>query len=177
MHTHTRFTSPRRAGRGRVRGPLRDSERYGFSSERPSTPPHPDPLPACGEREWRETIVRFSEAYCVGPSWQDCGAVGESRCQVGTSHFEQAASERPSASDETMARKGRTSSRTRRSPLPGNFVRILNTPHAPYYSALARDCDLLAAPGGGERLAAGFLLSYASIEIEVSKDKRKRTWR
>jgi len=52
----------------------------------------------------------FAESYPVGPSWQDCGAAGESWRQVGTSHFEQAASESPSASNETAAmrnRKGR----------------------------------------------------------------------
>jgi hypothetical protein len=91
----------------------------------------------------------FAKAYCVGPSWQDCGAVGESWRQVGTSHFEQAASESPSASDETMVRKGRMKSRTRRSPLPRTFVRILSTPYTPYYSAMAHDCDLLAAPARG----------------------------
>jgi hypothetical protein len=38
-----------RSSEARVRGPLRDSEHR--KSERPSTPPHPDLLPACGEKE------------------------------------------------------------------------------------------------------------------------------
>jgi hypothetical protein len=45
------YLSPRRGERSseaRVRGPLRDSEHR--KSERPSTPPHPDLLPACGEK-------------------------------------------------------------------------------------------------------------------------------
>jgi hypothetical protein len=107
--------------------------------------------------------LRFlQKPYWLGPSWQDCGAVGESRCQVGTSHFEQAASERPSASDETMARKGRTRSSTRRWPLPRNFVRILSTPYAPYYSEMARDCDLLAAPArsGAPRRRLSIILCF-----------------
>ena len=55
-------------------------------------------------------IVGLAQAYCAGPSWQDCGAVGVSWRQVGTSHFEQAASENPSTSDKAVtmrSRKGR----------------------------------------------------------------------
>ena len=100
--------------------------------------------------------------YPVGPSWQDCGAVGESWRQVGTSHFEQAASESPSASEETIAIR----SRTPRSALPRTFVRILSTPYAPYYSAMAHNCDLLAARLGREGFAAGLPLSYAATEFK-----------
>jgi hypothetical protein len=115
-------------------------------------------------------IAFFAKPYWLGPSWQDCGAVGESWRQVGTSHFEQAASVSPSASDETIARKGRTRSRTRRSALPRTVVRILSTPYAPYYSAMPHDCDLLAARFEGERFAACFPLSYAAKEIEGPDD-------
>jgi DNA helicase-2/ATP-dependent DNA helicase PcrA len=56
------LTSPRL--RGEVDAPEARSRasltRYGAAGERDSrhsqlleTPPHPDPLPACGEREWR----------------------------------------------------------------------------------------------------------------------------
>jgi hypothetical protein len=135
----------------------------------------------------------FGDCYCVGPSWQDCGAVGESWRQVGISHFEQAASDSPSASDETIAMRGRT----RRSPLPPDFVRILSTPYAPYLEhdpekwqpvfgkdhaqiKLERNADpsyliplwhngtrLRPSCGasGGARFAARFPLSYAATEI------------
>jgi len=40
--------------------------------------------------------------------WQDCGAVGRLGRQLGTSHLEQAASDSPDASDETITMKRRT---------------------------------------------------------------------
>ena len=55
------------------------------------------------------------QSYCAGPSWQDCGAGGESCRHVGTSHFEQAASARPQAAT--------TSSRQLRHALPYAIVR------------------------------------------------------
>ncbi len=88
--------------------------------------------------------------YPVGPSWQDCGPAGESWRQVGTSHFEQAASESPTRSEATIGTQRVMRSRTRRPPLARTLVRIRKIPrthaHAPHYSAMPQDCDLLAAP-------------------------------
>jgi hypothetical protein len=83
----------------------------------------------CGENgSAPEDEERSSRPYCVGPSWQDCGAVGESRCQVGTSHFEQAASESPSRSEATIGRQRGMSSRLRRLPSALTLVCIRKTP-------------------------------------------------
>jgi len=109
--------------------------------------------------------------YCVGPSWQDCGATGESRCQVGTSHFEQAASESPSRSKATIGKHRGMSSRPRRLPSARTLVCIRKpTPnHTPHNSAMPQDYDHLAAPraeahgrnGGGAPRCGFSAISHA----------------
>jgi len=81
----------------------------------------------------REVTKAFAQAYCVGPSWQDCGAVGELGRQVGTSHFEQAVSESPSRSDAMIANGRVMRTRARRPPSAPKPVCILKNPapHAP----------------------------------------------
>jgi len=86
--------------------------------------------------------------YCAGPSWQDCGATGESRCQVGTSHFEQAASESPSRSKATIGKHRGMSSRTRRLPSARNLVCIRKpTPHhSPHDGLCHKTATILRRP-------------------------------
>ena len=105
--------------------------------------------------------------YCAGPSWQDCGATGESRCQVGTSHFEQAASESPSRSKATIGKHRGMSSRTRRLPSARTLVCIRKpTPHhTPHYSAMPQDCDHLAAPTEWGERTEGKRRQGASVRI------------
>ena len=125
----------------------RAGRRSNHNSSRSSGRPRPLP-PRC----YRSAVPlpRFAgqdrETHPAGPSWQDCGPVGEFERQVGTSHFEQAASDRPRKSEEIIV----TKSRTRRSRSRRTTVRIptrLTSPNhlCPRHIIMARDCDRLAA--------------------------------